>query len=78
MYVREREGGAKWELAITNLPCSSFTYMKSGMLSIKARSILRSFSTTKGQEVTHALLIKLENFSRAGTIDGEIMALVPV
>jgi response regulator RpfG family c-di-GMP phosphodiesterase len=33
---------------------------------------------TKGQEVTHALLIKLENFSRAGTIDGEIMALVPV
>jgi hypothetical protein len=33
---------------------------------------------TKGQEVTHALLIKLENFSRAGTIDDEIMALVPV
>ncbi len=32
----------------------------------------------KGQEVTHALLIKLENFSRAGTIDAEIMALVPV
>jgi hypothetical protein len=32
----------------------------------------------KGQEVTHALLIKLSNFSRAGTIDKEIMALVPV
>ena len=32
----------------------------------------------KGQEVTYALLIKLENFSRAGTIDDEIMALVPV
>jgi response regulator RpfG family c-di-GMP phosphodiesterase len=32
----------------------------------------------KGQEVSHALVIKLENFSRAGTIDKEIMALVPV
>jgi response regulator RpfG family c-di-GMP phosphodiesterase len=32
----------------------------------------------KGQEVTHALLIKLDNFSRAGTIEKEIMAHVPV
>jgi CheY-like chemotaxis protein len=32
----------------------------------------------KGQEVTHALLIKLENFARAGKIEKEIMALVPV
>ena len=32
----------------------------------------------KGQEVTHALLIKLDSFSRAGTIDKEIMVLVPV
>jgi CheY-like chemotaxis protein len=32
----------------------------------------------KGQEVTHALLIKLDNFSRAGKIEKEIMALVPV
>jgi CheY-like chemotaxis protein len=32
----------------------------------------------KGQEVTHALLIKLDNFSRAGTIEKEIMAQVPV
>jgi hypothetical protein len=31
----------------------------------------------KGQEITPALLIKLENFSRAGSIDGEIMVLVP-
>jgi ActR/RegA family two-component response regulator len=31
-----------------------------------------------GQEVTHALLIKLSNFSRAGTIDKEVMAMVPV
>jgi CheY-like chemotaxis protein len=32
----------------------------------------------KGQEVTHALLIKLDSFSRAGTIDKELMVLVPV
>jgi len=32
----------------------------------------------KGQEVTHALLLKLVNFSRAGTIAKEVMALVPV
>jgi len=31
----------------------------------------------KGQEVTHALLIKLANFARAGTIDKEMVALVP-
>ncbi|MFY9645762.1 MAG: HD domain-containing phosphohydrolase [Terriglobales bacterium] len=32
----------------------------------------------KGQEITHALLIKLDNFARAGTIDRDIMVLVPV
>ncbi len=31
----------------------------------------------KGQEITPALLMKLENFSRAGSIDNEIMVLVP-
>jgi hypothetical protein len=31
----------------------------------------------KGHEITPALLIKLENFSRAGSIDAEIMVLVP-
>ncbi len=39
---------------------------KSGMLVV-----------AKGQEVTHALLIKLANFARAGTIDKEMIALVP-
>jgi hypothetical protein len=32
----------------------------------------------KGNEITPTLLVKLENFSRAGSIDDEIMALVPV
>lgn len=32
----------------------------------------------EGHEITQALLIKLENFARAGTIEKEVMALVPV
>ena len=32
----------------------------------------------KGHEITPALLIKLDNFSRAGQIDREVMALVPL
>lgn len=32
----------------------------------------------EGHEITQALLIKLDNFSRAGTIEKEVMALVPV
>jgi len=31
----------------------------------------------RGQEVTHALLIKLNNFARTGAIDKEVMVLVP-
>jgi response regulator RpfG family c-di-GMP phosphodiesterase len=33
---------------------------------------------TKGNEITPAVLIKLDNFSRAGQIDKEVMALVPL
>ena len=32
----------------------------------------------KGQEISHAVLIKLANFASAGAIDREVMALVPV
>src|SRR5258708_3561352 len=32
----------------------------------------------KGQEITQALLIKLDNYSRVGAIDKELIALVPV
>jgi hypothetical protein len=31
----------------------------------------------EGHEITQALLVRLENFARAGTIDKEVMALVP-
>jgi hypothetical protein len=40
-------------------------------------SELPAFVVPKGQDVTHALLLKLSNFSRAGTIDKELMVLVP-
>jgi hypothetical protein len=32
----------------------------------------------KGQEITSAVLIKLENFAKAGLIAKEVQALVPV
>jgi hypothetical protein len=32
----------------------------------------------KGQEITGAVLIKLENFARAGLIDKEVQALIPM
>ena len=32
----------------------------------------------KGQEITHALLMRLENFARARLIDNEIMVSVPL
>jgi hypothetical protein len=32
----------------------------------------------KGQEITGAVLIKLENYAKAGLIDREVMALVRV
>jgi len=32
----------------------------------------------KGQEISSALLAKLENFARAGLIDKEVQVLVPV
>jgi hypothetical protein len=47
------------------------------ILQQEIRSRAGMLIVTKGQEVTHALLIKLGNFARAGTIDKEITVLVP-
>jgi FixJ family two-component response regulator len=66
--------GAQMELR--KVPASSFT---TGMIlqqEIRTRS--GALVVAKGQEITHALMIKLDNFSRAGTIDKEIMVLVLV
>jgi FixJ family two-component response regulator len=53
--------------------------LKIGMiLQHEIRTRTGMLMVAKGQEITHALLIKLENFSRAGTIDKEIMVLIPV
>ncbi len=65
---------AKMELR--KVPASKLT---TGMiLQQEIRTLAGMLVVTKGQEITHALLIKLDNFSRAGTIEKEIMALVPV
>lgn len=65
---------AKMELR--KVPASKLT---TGMiLQQEIRTRAGMLVVAKGQEITHALLVKLDNFSRAGTIDKEIMALVPV
>ncbi|MFZ3263918.1 MAG: response regulator [Terriglobales bacterium] len=57
----------------------STTKLLAGMILLQEiRNKAGILVVAKGQEVTHALLIKLANFSRAGTINKEIMALVPV
>ncbi|MGA7572922.1 MAG: response regulator [Terriglobales bacterium] len=48
------------------------------ILQQEIRTQLGTLVVAKGQEVTHALMIKLDNFARAGTIDRDVMALVPV
>jgi hypothetical protein len=56
----------------------STTKLSAGMVLLQEiRTKTGMVVVAKGQEVTHALLIKLANFSRAGTIEKEIMALVP-
>ncbi|MGD0649197.1 MAG: hypothetical protein ABR971_14515 [Acidobacteriaceae bacterium] len=42
------------------------------------RNVQGMLLVAKSQEITPALLVKLENRARAGQLDKEIMALVPV
>jgi FixJ family two-component response regulator len=61
---------------VRKVPASKLT---AGMvLQQEIRTRTGMLVVAKGQEISHALLIKLENFSRAGTIDKEIMVLVPI
>lgn len=63
-------------MEVRKVPASKLT---TGMiLQQEIRTLTGMLVVAKGQEITHALLIKLDNFSRAGTIDKEILALVPV
>lgn len=48
------------------------------ILDQEIRNMRGMLVVSKGQEITPSLLIKLDNFSRAGLIDKEVRALVPV
>jgi len=65
--------GAKMELR--KVQTSKLT--KGMILQQEIRTRAGMLVVAKGQEVSQTLVIKLENFSRAGTIDEEIMAMVP-
>ena len=69
----KRDGGP---MGMRRVPTSK---LAAGMiLQQEIRNNAGMLVVAKGQEVTHALLLKLVNFSRAGTIAKEVMALVPV
>lgn len=71
--------GVKAEGAKMELRKVPTTKLMTGMiLQQEIRTRTGTLMVPKGQEITPALLIKLENFSRSGTIDAEIMVLVPV
>jgi hypothetical protein len=72
-FVGVKTEGAKMELR--KVQTSKLT--KGMILHQEIRTRAGMLVVAKGQEVSHALVIKLENFSRAGTIDEEIMAMVP-
>ena len=73
--------------ALTDIKCDSATMqlrkvstarLTTGMIpQQEIRTKSGALMVPKGQEITPALLIKLENFSRAGSIDSEIMVLIP-
>ena len=75
----EALAGIKPESARTELRKIPASKLMTGMiLQQEIRTKSGMLVVAKGQEITHALLIKLSNFAQAGTIDKEIMALVPV
>jgi len=64
--------------AATQLRKISTARLTTGMiLQQEIRTRTGTLIVPKGQEITPALLIKLENFAHAGSIDNEIMVLVP-
>jgi FixJ family two-component response regulator len=64
------------KMEVRKVPASKLTTAM--ILQQEIRTLTGMLVVAKGQEITHALLIKLDNFSRAGTIDREIAVLVPV
>jgi hypothetical protein len=75
----EALAGIKPESAKMELRKVPATKLTTGMiLQQEIRTLAGMLMVAKGQEITHALVIKLENFAKAGTIDNEITVLVPV
>jgi ActR/RegA family two-component response regulator len=71
--------GIKPEGATMELRKLPLAKVRAGMfLQQEIRTKAGMLVVAKGQEVTHTLVIKLENFSLAGTIDKEVMVMVPV
>jgi len=87
LRFRRDEFGADLVAALSDIKCESATMqlrkistarLTIGMiLQQEIRTKTGTLMVPKGQEITPALLIKLENFSRAGAIDNEVMVLVP-
>jgi response regulator RpfG family c-di-GMP phosphodiesterase len=70
--------GIKTEGATMELRKVSTSKLVPGMvLQQEIRTKAGMLIVGKGQEITHALAVKLDNFSSAGTIEKEIMAMVP-
>ena len=87
LRFRRDEFGEELVAALSDIKCESASMqlrkvstarLMAGMIlqqEIRTRS--GTLMVPKGHEITPALLAKLENFSRAGSIEGEIMVLVP-
>ncbi len=88
LHDRKTEFGQDLAGALDDMPCSgermelrkvAITRLAPGMiLQHEIRTKTGMLVVVKGQEVTPALLAKLENFAHSGKIEKEIMALVPV
>jgi hypothetical protein len=66
-------GGAKKLLKVTT------TRLRAGMvLDQEIKNGQGVLLVAKGQELTTALIMRLENHAKTGTIDREVMAFVPV
>lgn len=74
----EALAGIKPETSKTEVRKLAASKLTAGMvLQQEIRTHAGMLVVAKGQEISHALLVKLDNFARAGTIDKEIMVLVP-
>jgi response regulator RpfG family c-di-GMP phosphodiesterase len=75
----EALAGMKSESAKMELRKVPATKLTTGMiLQQEIRTLTGMLMVASGQEITHALVIKLGNFAHAGTIEEEITVLVPV